>query len=100
MLKQCLSAALCALFVIPVAQAKDLSALQTAAEVSRQDMRSAQAEYNADAQQVEVGKKNLAAARQRLADAQAKAEQSRRRYQEAKARYDKAQTALDNAWKQ
>jgi septal ring factor EnvC (AmiA/AmiB activator) len=100
MLKLCLSAALCALFMVPAAQAKDLSALQTAAEVSRQDMSSAQAKYNADVQQVEVSKKNLAAARKRLKDAQAKAEQSRKRYQEAQARYRKAQTALDNAWRQ
>jgi len=100
MLKNYIVAVLLLLSVVPVAQAKDLSALQTAVEVSHNEMSSAQAEYNADVQRVKASKKNLEDARKRLADAQAKADQSRKRYQEAKARYDKAQTTLDNAWKQ
>ena len=100
MLKNYIVVMLFLLFVIPVAQAKDLSALQTAVEVSRDDMTSAQAEYNADVQHVEASKKNLEDAQKRLAEAQRKATQSRKRYQEAKARYDKAQSTLDNAWKQ
>lgn len=100
MLKTYLVAILLLLFAIPAAQAKDLSALQTAVEVSRNAMSSAQAEYNSDVQRVKASKKHLADAQKQLADAQAKAEQSRKRYQEARARYDKAQTTLDNAWKQ
>jgi chromosome segregation ATPase len=100
MLKNYFIAVLLLLAAVPAAQAKDLSALQTAVEVSRDAMRSAQAEYNSDVQRVEASKKNLEDAKKRLAEAQAKADQSRKRYQEAKARYDKAQTTLDNAWKQ
>lgn len=100
MLKTYIVGVLLLLSTVSVAQAKDLSALQTAVEVSRDDMSSAKADYDADVQRVEASKKNLADAQKRLADAQAKARQSRKRYQEARARYDKAQTTLDNAWKQ
>ena len=100
MLNNYIVAMLLFLAAIPAAQARDLSALQTAVEVSRQEMQSAEADYNADMQSVAASKKNLEDARKRLADAQGKAEQSQKRYQEAKARYDRAQTTLDNAWKQ
>ena len=100
MLKNCIIAVLFLLPMIPSAQARDLSALQTAVEVSRQEMKGAEADYNADVQQVAARKKNLEDARKQLADAQDKAGQSRKRYQEAKARYERAQSTLDNAWKQ
>lgn len=100
MLKNYIVAVLLLLSMVPAAQAKDLSALQTAVEVSRQEMRGAQADYNADVQQVTASRKSLEDAQKRLAASQKKAEQSRKRYQQAKARYDRAQTTLDNAWRQ
>lgn len=88
-------AAICAM----PASARELSALQTAVEISRQDMEKAQAEYNADAQRVAASKKNLEQAKQRLAADQKKAGASQQRYKEAKTRYERAQNTLDNAWK-
>lgn len=84
----------------PLAQAKDLSALQTGVEISRQEMAGAQADYNADVQRVAVSRKNLEQAQKQLAEEQKKASQSQKKYQEAKARYERAQTTLDKAWKQ
>jgi hypothetical protein len=100
MLKIYFATGLLVLFMIPAAQAKDLSALQTAVEVAREQMQSAEADYKADAQHVAASKKNLEDAQKQLAQSQHKAAESLQRYQEAKGRYQRAQTTLDNAWKQ
>jgi predicted nucleic acid-binding Zn-ribbon protein len=100
LLKIYIAAALFMLSMVPLAQAGDLSALQTAVEISRQEMEGAQADYNAAVQRVAVSRKNLEDAREKLAQSQKKADESQKRYQEAKSRYERAQTALDNAWKQ
>ena len=89
-------AAACAL----PAYAKDLSALQTAVGISRQEMESAQVDYNASRQSLEASRKNLAQAQQQFADAQKKNALAQKKYQQAKARYDRSQSTLDNAWKQ
>ena len=100
MLKTYIVAVLLLLSAIPAAQARDLSALQTAVEVSRQEMKSAEADYKVDTQRVAASKKKLEDAQKQLARSQQQAETSLKKYQEAKARYERAQTTLDNAWKQ
>lgn len=92
------AAVLAAICALP-ASAKDLSALQTAAEIARQEMDGAQADYNADTQRVAASRKNLEEAQKRLAADQKQAAASQQRYREAKARYDRAQATLDKAWK-
>ena len=83
----------------PMAQAKDLSAMQTAAEIAHDNMERARAEYDADQQRVAASKKNLEQAQQQLAAAEKKAAASQAKYQQAKAGYQRAQNALDSAWK-
>jgi len=100
MLKTYLAAALLALLMAPVAQARDLSALQTAVEVSRDQMRRAEVDYKADAEHVAASKKNLEDAQKQLAHDRQRATESLKKYQEAKARYERAQATLDKAWKQ
>ena len=100
MLKICMGTALLLLSMTSMAQARDLSALQTAVQVSRQVMEGAKSDYDADAQQVAASRKNMENARKQFAQSQQKASESQKKYQQAKARYERAQTALDNAWKQ
>lgn len=81
------------------AYARDLSALQTSVEISRQQMESVQTDYSAAKQAMEASRKNLEQARKQYADAQKKADSLQQKYQQAKARYDRAQATLDSAWK-
>lgn len=99
MLRVGVVAVLAALFALP-ASAKELSALQTAVEISRDELSSAESIYRADANRVKADQKELERVQQLLAADQKKAAQSKQKYDEAKARYDRAQSALDRAWKQ
>lgn len=92
-------AAVLALACALPAHAKELSALQTAVEISRQQMEGVQADYGAARQSLEASRKNLEQAKKQYADAQQKAGLLKQKYQQAKARYDRAQATLDNAWK-
>ena len=100
MLKSNLVLALCLLGLISLAQAKDLSALQTAVHLAQDGMRNAREERDADAKRVSAAGKELEQQKKRLGAAQKKASQSESRYLESKKKYDKAQAALNRAWKQ
>lgn len=93
-------AAVLALLCALPASARELSALQTAVEISRQEMSGAESGYKSDAQRVKVDRKNLEQAQRQLAEDRKKAAASKQKYDEAKSRYDRAQSALDRAWKQ
>ena len=100
MLKSNLVLVLCLLGLTSLAQAKDLSALQTAVHIAQDDMKNTKEERDADAQRVSAAEKELEQQKKQLETARKKASQSESRYLESKKKYDKAQTALDQAWKQ
>ena len=100
MLKGYMVAVSLLLAAVPVAHARDLSAMQTAVGISHDQMRRAEADYKADSQHVAADRKNLADAQKRLQKSRQQAARSLKKYQEAKARYQRAQKALDNALKQ
>ena len=100
MLKSGLVLVLCLFGLMPLAQAKDLSALQTAARIAQDDVKNAKEERDADTQRVSAAEKELEQQKKRLEAARKKAAQSESRYLESKKKYDKAQTNLDRAWKQ
>ncbi|MDO8465176.1 MAG: hypothetical protein Q7S46_07995 [Gallionella sp.] len=89
----------------PLADAKDLPALQSGATYAREDMNKAKAEHEKNDQEVarlqqivEVQKKKLAEENQRLEEAKNNAIASQKRYLEAQKKYEKIQSALDEAW--
>lgn len=84
----------------PVAQARDLSTLQTALQMSRDEMEAAGVERDADAQHVAAIEKEMERLKNQLDTARKKAAQSDKRYLESKKRYAKSQAAFDRAWKQ
>ena len=100
MFKSNLALVLCLLGLTSLAQSGDLSALQTAAHITRDEMRNAEEERDADAKRVSAAEKELEQQKKQLETARKKASQSENRYLESKKKYDKAQTALDQAWKQ
>lgn len=100
MLKSNLILVFCMLGLTSLAQAKDLSALQTAARIAQDDLKNAQEERDADARHISAAEKELEQLKKRLEAARKKASQSEVRYLESKKKYDKAQTDLDRAWKQ
>lgn len=83
----------------PLAQARDLSTLQTALRIAQDEMKAAEAERDADVQRVAAAEKELDQLKKQLKAGREKATRSEKRYLESKKRYDKAQTALDQAWK-
>lgn len=83
----------------PSALAKDLSALQTALQMSLNEMKTAEAERDADAQQVARTEKEIVRLKEQLEAQRKKAARSEKRYIESKKRYNKAQATLDQAWK-
>ncbi len=91
--------ALFALALPPLALAKDLSALQTALQMSLNEMKAAEAERDADAQQVGKTEKEVIRLKEQLEAQRRKSAQSETRYTESKKRYNKAQDNLDQAWK-
>ena len=99
-LKSGLLLVLCLYGLIPVAQAKDLSALQTAVQIARNEMEKARMERDADAQRLSAAEKEMEMLKKQLEAERKKAAQSESTYLESKQKYDKAQTALDKAWKQ
>lgn len=93
---------LLALFILPLpplALAKDLSALQTALQMSLNEMKAAEAERDADAQQAAKTEKEVVRLKEQLEAQRKKSAQSETRYIESKKRYNKAQDNLDQAWK-
>lgn len=82
------------------AQARDLSTLQTALQMSRDEMDAAEAERNVDAQHLAAIEKEMERLRRQLDTARKKAAESDKRYLESKKRYAKSQAAFDRAWKQ
>ena len=91
---------LCLLGSASLAQAKDLSALQTALQIAQDELENAKAERDADANRLSAVEKEWERLNKMLADERKKAFQSESRYQESRKKHDKAQTALDQAWKQ
>lgn len=91
---------LCLLGLTSLAQAEDLSVLQTAARIAQDNARNAREERDADAQHMSEAEKELEQQKQRLEAARKKASQSEARYLDSKKKYDQAQAALDRAWKQ
>lgn len=100
MLKNNLILVLCLLALPSLAQAKDLSALQTAVHIAQDNMNKAKEERDADAQAVSAMEKELEHQKKLLEAARKKASQSERGYVESKKKYEDAQTTLDKAWKQ
>ena len=89
----------------PLADAKDLSVLQSAANYAREDMEKARAAHEANTQEVvqqqrlvEERKKQLAEENKRLEKAKNNTVASQKLYLEARKKYEKAQSILDDAW--
>lgn len=89
----------------PLANAKDLPALQSAATYAFEGMDKAKAAHEAHNQEVnrlqqivETHKKQLAEDNLRLEKAKNNAIASQKQYLEAQKKYEKAQFALDEAW--
>lgn len=88
------------LFGVPtVLLAKDLSTLQTAMQVSRDEMEAAEAERDADAKRVAEIETEMEQLKSKLDAVRKKATQSEKRYVEGKKRYAKSQADFDKAWK-
>ena len=98
-LKSNLVLILCLLGLTPSAQAKDLSALQTAMHIAQDDMKKAKEERDADARRVSEAEKELEQQKKWLEAARKNASQSESHYLESKKKYNKAQTSLNKAWK-
>lgn len=89
----------------PMAEAKDLSVLQSAVTYAREDMEKAKAEQDANAQAVtqqqrivDERKKQLADDTRLLEKAQKDAQLSRTKYLDMQKKYEKAQSTLNDAW--
>jgi len=89
----------------PLADARDLSVLQTAVTYARDDMEKAKVAHETDNKEVarqqqivENLKKQLAEESKRLEKAKNNTIVSRKLYLEAQNKYEKAQSALDDAW--
>ena len=83
----------------PLAQARDLSTLQTALRIAQDEMKAAEAERDADAQRVVSTEKEIEQLNKQLKTAREKAVQSEKRCLEARKHNARAQAALDQAWK-
>lgn len=99
MLRNSLILVACLLGTASLAQAKDLSALQTALQIAQDEMEGAKAERDADANRMAAVEKEWERLGKLLETERKKASQSESRYQESKKKHEKAQTALDQAWK-
>jgi len=88
------------LFIVPLAQAKDVSVQQAGYNNALQKMERAESEYKADAQAAADTEKLIEKKKKQLAEEQKKAELSRKNYLEAKEKLDQAQSVLDKAWKE
>ena len=89
----------------PLAEAKDISTLQTAVALAREDMDKVKNKHEADAQAVTQQqqvvaerKKQLAEENSQLGKMQKDTKQAWEQYIEAKKKYEKAQANLDAAW--
>ena len=89
----------------PLANAKDLPALQSAATYAREGMDKAKTAHEANNQEIirlqkiiETQKKQLAEENLRLEKAKSNAVASEKQYLEAQKKYEKAQSVLDEAW--
>lgn len=88
------------LFGLPsAALAKDLSTLQSALQISRDEVEAAEAERDADAKRVAEIETEMEQLKSKLDAARKKATQSEKRYVEGKKRYAKSQADFDKAWK-
>lgn len=93
-------------FIFPaLADARDLSVLQSAVTYARDDMEKAKAAHEANTQEVvrqqqivEAQKKQLAEESKRLEKAKNNTVASQKLYLETKKKYEKAQSILDEAW--
>ena len=88
-----------------LAEAKDISTLQTAVALAREDMDKAKNKHEVDAQAVTQQqqvvaerKKQLAEDNRQLDKMQKDTKQALEKYIEAKKKYEKAQANLDAAW--
>lgn len=88
-----------------LAEARDLSVLQSAVTYARDDMEKAKAAHEANTREiarqqqiVEAQKKQLAEENKRLEKAKNNAVASQKLYLETKKKYEKAQSTLDEAW--
>ena len=90
----------------PFAEAADVSTLQTALALARENMEKAKTKQDADQQAIAQQQKIVAARKKELADETAKLEKMQKdsrqdevQYREAMQKYSKAQANLDAAWK-
>lgn len=88
-----------------LADARDLSVLQSAVTYARNDMEKAKAAHETNTQEVvrqqqvvEAQKKQLAEESKRLEKAKNNTIASQKLYLETKKKYEKAQSTLDEAW--
>lgn len=82
-----------------LALAKDLSTLQTAMQVARKEMETAEEERIADARRVAEIEAEIEQLKAKLDAARKQSAQSEKRYAEGKKRYAKSQADFDKAWK-
>jgi len=85
--------------MMPLAQAKDVSAQQVGLEYARQNLETAEAEHKDNLQRLADSEKRLAEAQKRLAEDKQKTEDSKKVLEGAKVKHQKAQELLDQAWK-
>jgi len=88
-----------------VAEANDISTLQTSLTLAREDMETAKEKHEADVQAVTQQQQVVAERKKQLADdnrqlekMQTDTRQSWEQYLEAKKKYEKAQSTFDAAW--
>lgn len=91
---------------LPQVEAADISTLQTALALARDNMDQAKAKQDADLQAIAQQQKIVAARKKELADETARLEKMQKNakqdealFRETKVKYDKAQANLDAAWK-
>ena len=81
------------------AWSEDVSALQTAVRIAKDEMDKAQKERDAINHRVANEEKELTELKAQLEADKKRAVESANRYLESKKKYDKAQAALEKAWK-
>ncbi len=81
------------------AWSEDVSALQTAVRIAKDEMDRAQKERDSIRHQVADEEQELTELKARLEADKKRAVESANRYLESKKKYDKAQAALEKAWK-
>jgi predicted Holliday junction resolvase-like endonuclease len=83
-----------------MAEERDVSLLQTALRISREEMERAKVQRDEEAQRLADAERALEEQKKKVEAERKAAAESEKRYDESKQRFDHAQQAMDRAWKQ